>query len=402
MKKSAIFTSLAFGSLILAGLTPGTTQPDPLPQQNGSDVNATGSASFVDLVALSEENQAAIEMAMQEAESVGLDPEQLAQHVDGQVFFSEVVNEFRRLHGQHYISSRWLGGEGLLIVTAGGAELAEPLFDRYSVRGTSEERNMPNATAIEQVQTAILDSIYAEHGAIANASVDLERGTISVNVDRDLPRSEAELVSEIDTLGFEVSITVDPDAMDQAAAARGGVGYNPSYCTGGFIVRQGTPLRYGVLTARHCTSWPTVYDGNSTNGSVYHASGRDLRVIWLNGSVTRTFRSNTSTYTTATGQGDPSIGYFLCRWGKVTGRQCGSVYDDNYCSTGVLPGTTQCGLYKVSPTNVVGGDSGGPWFTGGRAYGITSGYGPVNAPVYDLLVGAGANNLSVLGVVVHR
>jgi hypothetical protein len=63
----------------------------------------------------------------------------------------------------------------------------------------------------------------------------------------------------------------------------------------------------------------------------------------------------------------------ICKYGKVTGYGCTTVVDYYGC---IYTGgnTYACGLYYTSSQIIQPGDSGGPWFYGNRAYGITYGY----------------------------
>ncbi len=62
--------------------------------------------------------------------------------------------------------------------------------------------------------------------------------------------------------------------------------------------------------------------------------------------------------------GMPSVGTSLCKYGKTTGKTCSKVKYRNV-STPRLRHLVMTEKYVSS-----GGDSGGPWYSGGTAYGI--------------------------------
>lgn len=72
-------------------------------------------------------------------------------------------------------------------------------------------------------------------------------------------------------------------------------------------------------------------------------------------------------------------GSTACHYGKTTGYSCGTIDTNELCNT--VNGQTGCRWVRVTGASHAGGDSGGPWFYGGYAYGIhASGSG--NTTVY--------------------
>ncbi|QUW18639.1 S1 family peptidase [Agrococcus sp. Marseille-Q4369] len=400
MPKVARHTAAA--TAIAALLLAGVVAPATASEGHGDRLHSPRSQQAIQEAAWDAE---AVQMITEFAEREGLDADTMAADMRGQVEFDMAAEQLRASVPEAIVESRWLGGEGQILVTEGNGQEVQTALDALDVPASAVEIDSPSAIDLETIQTDILDTYYRDHGAIGTSEVDVEAGVIYVTLDREVEaplaaaRSTAESSSELQ--GLRVEVTVDPDAMPESAAARGGRSYSPPGCTAGFIVRQGTPLRYGVLSAGHCDSWPSTYDGQAVTGSSA-MSNRDLRVLWLSGTPTKQFQVQSGVYFTASGQTEPSVGSSVCKYGAVTGQSCSTVTVSGYCSTGVWAGRTICGLFKTRNQYVRGGDSGGPWFVGSVAYGITSGYGSANGTSYDLFTGTSGNNLGPLGVVVYR
>lgn len=58
----------------------------------------------------------------------------------------------------------------------------------------------------------------------------------------------------------------------------------------------------------------------------------------------------------------------LCKYGRTSGLTCDTVHDRTTCRD------AYCNLIAMDHRYAAGGDSGGPWFWGGTAYGVHSGW----------------------------
>lgn len=167
-------------------------------------------------------------------------------------------------------------------------------------------------------------------------------------------------------------------------ARRGGLHLNNN-CTSGFTVRSGS--QRGILTAAHCSNELAyrLYGSSTWFGTTFRAERYDHQTDaqWnqVSASVVEpTFHgSSTSTARLFTGQRSriQQDGAGICKRGMTTGYSCGFVTSITYRPThqGACGGSAcvaawvraegpslQCNL----------GDSGGPVFTNGIAYGLTS------------------------------
>jgi len=220
----------------------------------------------------------------------------------------------------------------------------------------------------------------------------------------------AERAKEI--LGVPVRIE-EVSSRIELQAVRGGATMNIG-CTTGFTVKQKYGVTRGVLSAAHCTGyWVTYHDGGSlgvflqSQGESWNAS-EDVQWYKPHGfgafpsQVESKFYGVSSTMPTqVTGfitQAGTEKGKRVCHRGITSGFSCGTVvsteyklheppsqntcgssYDSVPCAaTWILVGPLQDPDSMAPDLKCAGGDSGGPWFSGGQAMGVHVGGGKQN------------------------
>lgn len=156
-----------------------------------------------------------------------------------------------------------------------------------------------------------------------------------------------------------------------------------AWCTWGFTVQPtiSDGGGHGLATARHCD------DGSGTRTARYrtHGSGSsgtltrvriaskgtgDMAFWRTNGHLVdgSRFYCAYQTICSINRVARPYAGLKLCSYGRTSGKRCDNeVYRLNECSSGY------CRLAMTHRNRQAGGDSGGPWSSGGTAYGITHG-----------------------------
>lgn len=185
----------------------------------------------------------------------------------------------------------------------------------------------------------------------------------------------------------------------------GGVN-NGGRCTTGFVARDRLTNEVGVVTAGHCDFSRGEY--SAPDGSKYNMVRKkwdmnnklDLAFFWSSHTPTSEFYPTSSAtprslvgWTSVANTEEETIlktGSFLCHYGIVSATQsCGEVTDKTF-EPPITRGCGKPGLAKVpcGPNFVrvdkryksgqvalqcIGGDSGGPWFAYGNAYGINKG-----------------------------
>ena len=148
-------------------------------------------------------------------------------------------------------------------------------------------------------------------------------------------------------------------------------------CTGGFTVRA-TTGELGISTAGHCNS----HQFYNTTLVPMRAEryGGDADLQWHSGcdtlEVTNQFESGLGlrACTATQSRAYQAIGTIVCKNGMTTGRTCGKIASNTFDrgpefnNTAVLVDGDELRINQSE-----NGDSGGPWFVDGTAYGIHSG-----------------------------
>ncbi|WP_411079707.1 S1 family peptidase [Streptomyces sp. cmx-18-6] len=176
----------------------------------------------------------------------------------------------------------------------------------------------------------------------------------------------------------EVNHTNSLVSIDQDNYIRGG-GHLLS-CTAGFNLKNISSSTKRLGTAGHCVPTAGALDRYSNHSNHGGATGVD--VVWTHrgawgdlgytshGSLiaTRTFyhERNKTRYVDSRA-GMPSVGTSICHYGRTTNKSCSKVKYRDVSASGLKH-------MVVMEANVSkGGDSGGPWYSAGTAYGIHKG-----------------------------
>lgn len=332
------------------------------------------------------------------AASTGRTVDSVVAQFAGSDRFAALVDEVRSRYPSELVFAQWEVGSGTLIVRPGGAASVEPLRAATSVAITVLERDVPN----EEEQLALSERVGESlrgSGVAVGTWFDVDGNRVVV----DVPSSSGKRVVEAQlsaTLPLKwggkdvpVDVVVRSDRSWTPATAHGGKSYGG--CTGGFIV-VGSGVR-GISTAGHCASIPSSYDGNLLGISTRLAD-RDVRwTKFSSGTSDNQFQYDFGGYRSASSSGNPVVGDVACKFGLTTGRFCTTIQQSGYNGGGY----GYYNQYVTAAGSVQGGDSGGPWYYGNRALGITSGWLFVTdptKPTNDCFTGVGSLNL--LGVVV--
>lgn len=235
--------------------------------------------------------------------------------------------------------------------------------------------------------------------ANAYGAPDFETGTITIVAE---PRSRLStqqrdhLLSELRSLDpesknphFSLVVQFGRVQFEQLHHYRGGAhGHFPgsgNWCTWGFnVVPTSGGGGHGLVTARHCD------DATSATGR-YHAHGSgssgtltkvrhgpysrgDMAFYRTSGHLVdgNRFYYDYQSYRTATAVAPPTINLRLCAYGRTGGNRCNMEVDQLYVQA-TVNGVTVSRLARTSTSRSQNGDSGGPWYSSGTAYGITTG-----------------------------
>lgn len=162
----------------------------------------------------------------------------------------------------------------------------------------------------------------------------------------------------------------------EAADVYGGLTMSAG-CTTGFSVRNSAMTR-GVLTAGHCSDAVQQVNGAvvdfvfGENTGAYdqqwHTSaGNTIQPTFFDGSYARTVVGMKA-------RSSQTVNEYVCKYGRITGYNCGYISDKNYNWGGNNNSATWIRVRPTGAALIKEGDSGGPWFRDHIAYGITKGY----------------------------
>ena len=245
--------------------------------------------------------------------------------------------------------------------------------------------------AVDAMRKHLID-LHTELPAARGAGYDQRTGEVvllvtSTDAERfgvDAIRARAEQVG-----GVSVRIVVNALIETNLSVDGGGrvEGINSvtgrrNVCTSGFVVTDGT--RSGIATAAHCPDELTYQDRDGSIVPLAFAGqwGLAYQDVQVNLSADATlpfFYSNRGAGTLRRlvswrNAGATRAGDFVCHYGESSGYSCATVELTDYAPPGELCGGPCSPTWvTVKGPNCIPGDSGGPVFSGGVAFGIAKG-----------------------------
>lgn len=278
-----------------------------------------------------------------------------------------------------------------VVVRLTGDAPASPEFETAAAGSPIPVAFVTNATATEsQVLAKIRESLplfKAALPALMGTDMDVKTGDIVLTVYAVGAAGEAAKAKGAE-LGRQIGHPVRIElvgAPERDLHTRGGA--NMSACTSGFVVANSAGTR-GIATAGHCGDMQTYYEFGT--GVSYAADWmNELRdgntdVQWhttTHDEYPEFYADLTTTARVLTGRryrSSTAVGNTVCHRGMGTGYSCGSVASTTYQPTyaGACGNVTCNSVWiKVTGPNLACGydDSGGPWFNGQTAFGVSKG-----------------------------
>jgi streptogrisin D len=208
--------------------------------------------------------------------------------------------------------------------------------------------------------------------------VDPASNQVLVSVDSTVTGSRlAQVKAAVADLGAAARLETVAGTFSTRTAGGQAI-YSGQYrCSLGFNVRSGST--YYFLTAGHCGEIGATWYSNSAKTTLlgtrvsYSFPGNDFALIRYPAGVA-TPPGTVYTYNGSqdiTGAGTPVVGQTVSRSGSTTGVHTGQVTQLN-ATVNYSDGTSVSGTIRTTVC-AEGGDSGGPLYSGGTAYGLTSG-----------------------------
>ena len=273
----------------------------------------------------------------------------------------------------------WIDHRPTFRVVARFTERGRETIRRYvptELEGLVDVRGARVTLAQLEAEVEAAGSVTRAVGVRADADVNLSKNRAEVYVanrgalEAALQRNRARLPADVAV--EEVGELAVLDANIYAGLAL-------STCTSGYSVRHNDG-RTGITTAAHCGNTQRrsgtllPWQGSRYGGSYdvqWHTTPGFTDRPWardgLSDSTTPGYRIITST----TSRLNQPVGGTVCKFGMTTGRTCGSIQSRSY-NPGLVPSSNATWVrVDGGSTNLSeGGDSGGPWYFGGSAYGI--------------------------------
>ncbi len=254
-----------------------------------------------------------------------------------------------------------------------------PLADITEVRTVSH-----SLEALKKAQEEVhqrLDKLQV----IVDSEIDVEANQVRLYVLDQTSLADVKLPDAVDVVEVDELSTPAADIYAGLALSR---------CTSGFAVQQSGTR--GITTAGHCRNDITYQGKQLPFKQEQYSSSYDVQ--WHTApdfTVRARFQTGFSvrSVTATKDHGSQNVGDFVCKHGKTTGYTCGYITSRTF-KPSYVPNAS-ASFIRVHRDDVIlvkTGDSGGPWFNGNTAYGITSGF------IGDDGIYMAVNYVEILGV----
>ena len=267
--------------------------------------------------------------------------------------------------------------------TRDGEETMKPYLKQHTeLANIVEVRNTAKVSLAElqKAQTSASSSVRASDVPV-DSGINVHENRVELYVakankrqfDNALQRKEIRLPDKVRVISVEALAEPTDNIYG---------GLPLSTCTSGFSVKEG--ITKGITTAGHCSNTKS-YNGNNLpfqseiGGGSYDiqwhtAPGYTVtnEIQWWEDGSTRDIIATKS-------RSSQVIGGYVCKYGKTSKYTCGTISDKNFDPNYNWQfGDTSPTFIRVASTEGWGdlsepGDSGGPWFLTGDAYGTMSG-----------------------------
>lgn len=277
---------------------------------------------------------------------------------------------------------------------------SEPVPDRSAAGVPIVFRTGAKATRAEAIAAMLkhLIDLRNELPGARGAGYDQRTGEVvllvtSADAQRfgaDAIRARAEKIS-----GVPIRLAIN-ELIEQNMSVDGGgriEGLNTvtgkrNLCTSGFVVTDGAQM--GIASAAHCPDDLTYYDPDGTTFTLPFVvqaglAYQDVQINLSPGSTQPLFYADRGAdsrrrVTTWRNRDSTRAGDFVCHFGESSGYSCAEVQLTEYAPPGDLcGGPCEPTWVTVAGPSCIPGDSGGPVFSGGVAFGIAKGINRTSA-----------------------
>ena len=261
--------------------------------------------------------------------------------------------------------------------TQGGATAVRSYVADGPLDGLVDVRTA--AATLNELMTA-QDSATAKAkgvGVPVESEIDVVGNRVKLFV-VDKARLESSLAASGVQLPDEVDVVTVSELSQKTTNLHAGLTLVP--CTAGFAVIH-SDGREGISTAAHCEE-DVSFNGTDLD-FVEGRIGAEYDVEWFE-APTFTLRglmydgTNYRVVSNTKSRSQQSVGNYVCKYGKATFYKCGNITtkdfkpdDGDGCNNCTYSATfVRVHDYQNGNDLSLGGDSGGPWFSGNTAYGM--------------------------------
>jgi hypothetical protein len=259
--------------------------------------------------------------------------------------------------------------------TQGGKETVRH-YVPAELQGLVDVRGARATLAQLEAEVEAAGSVTRGVGVHADADVNLARNRAEVYV---TSRGALDAALQRNRVGLPVDVVVEETAELAVLDANIYAGLALTTCTSGYSVRHNDG-RTGITTAAHCGNTQRrsgtllPWQGSRYGGSYdvqWHTTPGFTDRPWARDGLSDSTTPGYRIITSRTSRLNQPVGGAVCKFGMTTGRTCGSISSRSY-NPGLVPSSNATWVrVEGGSTNLSsGGDSGGPWYFGGSAYGI--------------------------------
>jgi hypothetical protein len=305
---------------------------------------------------------------------LGLDAEQATARVAREIKAADIIEELRSSVGDSFAGA-WVSDDGATI-NIGVTD--ESLAKEVKAAGAVPTILSNSLSKLEEAKLA-LDNLDFESSVkarsvsgIASYYVDVEANKLVLEALADSTSEAEALAAEVGLSEGEFEVRTVEELPQPLITVRGG----DAYYIGGGRCSIGFSVSGGFVTAGHCGSTGTATQTSSgaSLGTVAGAVFPGNDYGWVRTTSAHTLSGTVNGYGGAnpsiSGSTQSAVGSSICRSGSTTGVYCGTVR-----AFGATVNYSQGRVTGLTQTNVCAepGDSGGSWYTGSQAQGVTSG-----------------------------
>jgi streptogrisin C len=406
MQAKLLAGSLAIGSVLTAAssTTPVRATSTDDVQVDGEKLDLSSIAQYLDY---SDEDVKFAELAAAESDSDNTVDDILIQNA-----LVAVANEVERVFPDEYATASVSRGE----LTIGFRDdapkgLVETIEDVTGISVNIETYLGTSERAINQALSDGFDVVRRLPGVVnASGGYDVHSLTLEYFVELANGYSVDGLADRLPAVEpFDVLISSVNEALGSDDSVQGGgrlefAGSVELACTTGFVIQKGA--QQGFVTAGHCSDGNLTYEDWSGQQETavgsqdveYISNLGDMQIhLFDSASQDNFYKNDQHVLQDVSTVQTPVNGIDLCRYGSKTGLECDEVYAQGHCK--VVQGNTVCNLTMMNNDEAEVGDSGGPWFSGGSAYGIHQGSKTWYFQSRDVFTRASNFNLAFGGII---